>query len=1029
MEGLRPAHEALGRRLLRVLVKEADMNRTMRLGRFSLGVAALCLAAAGYLPAQEKPGSAPPASDLKPKTPVPLIRPKAARPGSDAVPTPKPAAPAPVDESAEEAPNAPPKPVAVLDSHTRIMGLDARTMKKLPPEAVISYKKGLSALDHISYEEALDHFEAASKASPDTVDLHFMIIKLATFRGQTTLYLEAEKFYDQGLRHVDAVLKMPKATGPEKARAEFEHERLAKEKAALAQTYEARVSYGHKVATEYAKQIYTSRSESKEIKAYKEALKALTKSPTDATSKKSAAAAAAELATTLTGPKGGGPAAPKGLSTGSPAVPGGAAAPGSANPAGGATPAGASNPPGAGSSVSGGAAPAGGVSLSGAATPAGAITAPAGAAASPAPSSAAGSPNSGDASAKPAAGAAGLNGASVAALDKSSKSMDAMPKPASGAVSPDVQQALQDLQKAASATKTMTADYEMNLKMTGMPPTSMKGTMAQKEAMTRMAIEMSMNGKPTHNLYVNDKDGILWNEREIGTTKNVVKTDTKAIVAAKKGGAELNVGPLSGAAGPNSPLNTAAQMEKTLKDMTLKGSDKLDGVDVVTIDGMLNPDAAGNVVPGAKIEKASFTFGKADGIMRQMKLASADGASEISMAFKNVKTNPPIDDAQFVYTPPAGAKVTDITADTVKAIASIKPAAPATAAAPPSPGAGTAAAPAAGAAPAPGDAPNPFGNPPPPSAAPEPAAIAAVAKPAEGKLLPAAPASTAPGDVHKLIADLEARWNAVKSYSATVTLESKRSSKEKNMEMSSVQEFSFRRPNLFHEQTTQIKNDGAAWSVGSKSTTVIDGPNLMRYVQNVPGSGQLFADAFSKPRPGGGPPPNKAQIEKMARDHETPHVYHYDLQALTQAGISGEKEFTQAYLPLDPFRLSFCDMNSVVLESENESSWIFGAAASSASMNKGGRERLTIDKKDGIVRMIETFPPPGQEGWSSTETFTNVQVNPTLDDSLFVFNSPPGAVVEDQTQSRIEAKQREKAAAVPGPAATANRPAPAPAKK
>lgn len=505
----------------------------------------------------------------------------------------------------------PPQVVALFGGRERLLGLSPRVQRQLPAEALAHYNNAVEALDRINYDLALKDLIAAAQAAPNVPDLHFMIVKLATYRGESSLYLEADEFYQIAIAHAEQILKLPKLTAQERSRAEYEREQLIKDREGLAQRYESRMSYGRKIAREYAKEIYPAGSESEQIKSFKEAVKAITAGQPVATQQTSAAAAAAALAASL-------PSSGAGAASTQP------------NPFGGGGTGGASTP-----APEGGSAPApGGASME---------SAPAPESATPAPEASA-----------PAESAP----AESAPAEVTPAESPASPSAGAGAaLSPEASQALSELTAAAGAVQSMSADMEMS--MTGPMAATGTGKMMSKGSLVKSTMDLSLGGMPIGFKMTSGADGIMWNETTMGQNVQVMKVDPQAMAAGAGG---LGANPLANSPAGQSPEEAIRSLPESFPGLMLKGTETVGGVEVYVFEADM-PKSPGGGGGGMDLsfDKATLKIAKADGVMRELLMSSANGVT-MNLLMKNVQINPALDDAEFAYTPPPGVQVQDLSA-------------------------------------------------------------------------------------------------------------------------------------------------------------------------------------------------------------------------------------------------------------------------------------------------------------------------------------------------------------------------------
>lgn len=154
--------------------------------------------------------------------------------------------------------------------------LDERTFNRLPEEAQEAYAAFEEAADRINYGVAMEELNAAIEAAPQNMELRFLGIKLAKYHGQMHTGVDAVKFLDMALMHAKAVLEIPNLPKRQITRAQYEIERLDKQRNTVGQRDEARRTYGLQIARQYAKEVFPQSDKSTEVKAFQDAVNQLT---------------------------------------------------------------------------------------------------------------------------------------------------------------------------------------------------------------------------------------------------------------------------------------------------------------------------------------------------------------------------------------------------------------------------------------------------------------------------------------------------------------------------------------------------------------------------------------------------------------------------------------------------------------------------------------------------------------------------------------------------------------------------------
>jgi len=134
------------------------------------------------------------------------------------------------------------------------------TMEPLPPDAVAAmsveartlYEKGLAQLDRINYDAALDYFKKAVDKAGDNMDLRFMVVRLARYRGDSTFGAAAvknnekssESYYDIAAENLRAMSVSTKLNARERERAAKSLQDVLALRATIAERDEQRIAFG-----------------------------------------------------------------------------------------------------------------------------------------------------------------------------------------------------------------------------------------------------------------------------------------------------------------------------------------------------------------------------------------------------------------------------------------------------------------------------------------------------------------------------------------------------------------------------------------------------------------------------------------------------------------------------------------------------------------------------------------------------------------------------------------------------------------
>lgn len=208
--------------------------------------------------------------------------------------------------------------------------------------------------------------------------------------------------------------------------------------------------------------------------------------------------------------------------------------------------------------------------------------------------------------------------------------------------------------------KTWSADYLQNLNMPG-GEMKISGQVLQKLPRDmRMQLEMpAMGQKSTMTMILGD-DGVMWQIMQIGPKPQIMKSDMNAVLkdtAAVTGG-KFN---------PFDQINPSKQWDasKEMYDFKVVAAGEMDGQRMYVLEGLPKPGPYANpqkAAEAAKLGKMRASIGQNDGFVHRMDLYDKSLTNLVtSMEFKNVKFNVDMPDSTFIYRPPAGADVKDMT--------------------------------------------------------------------------------------------------------------------------------------------------------------------------------------------------------------------------------------------------------------------------------------------------------------------------------------------------------------------------------
>ena len=208
--------------------------------------------------------------------------------------------------------------------------------------------------------------------------------------------------------------------------------------------------------------------------------------------------------------------------------------------------------------------------------------------------------------------------------------------------------------------KTWSADYTQSLSTPGGAMTINGRLMEKLPGRMWMQLEMPMMGQKGKMTMILGEDGIMWQISEMGPQPQIMKVDVVKIWS--------NTLSLTGTKfNPLDQMDPSKHWESTreMYDYRTVDAREADGQGVYVMEGLLKPGAVTNrqlIAEAARVGKVRASIGQGDGFIHRMVQYDKSLTNVVmSMEFKNLKFNPDIPDSTFVYQPPAGAQVTDMT--------------------------------------------------------------------------------------------------------------------------------------------------------------------------------------------------------------------------------------------------------------------------------------------------------------------------------------------------------------------------------
>lgn len=209
---------------------------------------------------------------------------------------------------------------------------------------------------------------------------------------------------------------------------------------------------------------------------------------------------------------------------------------------------------------------------------------------------------------------------------------------------------------------TWSGDFSQTMNMLGGHIAS-KGQIAHKSPrQMRMSMEMPMVGQNMKMLMttVLGRDGIMWQEADIGGVKRIIKIDMNHAMSNLVAQLGLKTDPLKA-------LDPSQQWERNREmfDYTVTGAEQLHGQPVYVLEGMWKASARTNrqvAALSAFTGKTRLYIGQQDGFVHKMDQFDRTNTNLfMAMEMSNLKFNEELPDAMFTYRPPPDVQVMDMT--------------------------------------------------------------------------------------------------------------------------------------------------------------------------------------------------------------------------------------------------------------------------------------------------------------------------------------------------------------------------------
>jgi outer membrane lipoprotein-sorting protein len=222
-------------------------------------------------------------------------------------------------------------------------------------------------------------------------------------------------------------------------------------------------------------------------------------------------------------------------------------------------------------------------------------------------------------------------------------------------------QEMMDFASSKMATyKTWSADYSQSMSVLGNQMT-LKGQVVQKPPhRVWMQLDMPAMGQQGQMTMIMGPDGIMWQVVQMGQRRQIMKMDMNKLSAEAAAKAGMKGNPLD-QFDPGKQLETT----RTMCDFSPVAARDVDGQPMYVLDGVWKQAALTNqevATVAAMVGKTRMFIGQTDGFVHRLEQYDKSKTNiVVAMEFKNLKFNQDVPDSTFVYQPPAGAQVVDMT--------------------------------------------------------------------------------------------------------------------------------------------------------------------------------------------------------------------------------------------------------------------------------------------------------------------------------------------------------------------------------
>ncbi len=221
--------------------------------------------------------------------------------------------------------------------------------------------------------------------------------------------------------------------------------------------------------------------------------------------------------------------------------------------------------------------------------------------------------------------------------------------------------------------ETYSSDVTMAMNM-GSMTMNFAGTMRGKGAKSESSFTFDMMGQTMTVRGIADGTGVMWMDMDMMGERMVMKMDIDAMAEMSNEMMGNPMSPMMGGGASQDPRKFIEQSNQMFA-LAPAGIQELDGTSVYVVAGNLRDefyDAANAAGGDGETNEFADMFtgmmsgtrlyvGVEDGFPRKMEMLGQDGTPTMTMTYNNVVINEPLDDELFVYSPPDGVQVMDMT--------------------------------------------------------------------------------------------------------------------------------------------------------------------------------------------------------------------------------------------------------------------------------------------------------------------------------------------------------------------------------